>query len=112
MAQKVTIIHTCDLHPDQGATTTITIKPEGVTAREVDVCAQCMSIVNELLSAGRPAAKGGRVAQLPRPKRKAALPEIREWAAQNGYVVAARGRVPGHIQYAYDQAHNTHATAS
>ena len=35
----------------------------------------------------------------------ASMHEVREWASANGYAVGAKGRMPGHIQDAYDAAH-------
>ena len=32
--------------------------------------------------------------------------EIRAWAAENGYNVSARGRVPAEVREAYDRAHS------
>lgn len=31
--------------------------------------------------------------------------KVREWAAANGHTVSDRGRIPGAVQEAYDQAH-------
>jgi len=36
---------------------------------------------------------------------KARLNAIREWARNNGYTVADRGRIPTHIEAAYDAKH-------
>lgn len=36
----------------------------------------------------------------------ASATEIRTWAAQNGYEVSSRGRVPAHIRKAYELAHS------
>ena len=33
------------------------------------------------------------------------MTDIREWANANGYVIGLKGRIPGHIQTAYDAAH-------
>jgi len=32
--------------------------------------------------------------------------EVRVWAAENGYTVSARGRVPAEVREAYDRAHS------
>lgn len=32
--------------------------------------------------------------------------EVRIWAAENGYTVSARGRVPAEVREAYDRAHS------
>lgn len=33
------------------------------------------------------------------------LSAVRDWARQNGHTVSERGRIPGEIQQAYDNAH-------
>jgi hypothetical protein len=33
------------------------------------------------------------------------MTDIREWANANGYTIGVKGRIPGHIQQAYDAAH-------
>lgn len=32
--------------------------------------------------------------------------EVRAWAAENGYTVSSRGRVPAEVREAYDRAHS------
>lgn len=39
------------------------------------------------------------------PVRHSSLKEIREWANANGHQVSDRGRVPAHIERAYEEAH-------
>jgi hypothetical protein len=52
---------------------------------------------------GRPKAK-----RAPRARAKVtqgSVPEIRAWAAANGYTVSSRGRIPGEIREAFEAAH-------
>ena len=53
--------------------------------------------------AGRPRGRG--VARPATATDKVRLNAIREWARANGYTVADRGRIPSHIEAAYDAKH-------
>jgi len=54
---------------------------------------------------GRPAGRRASHARVASSADKARLAAIREWARHNGYTVADRGRIPTHIEAAYDAKH-------
>jgi len=53
---------------------------------------------------GRPA-RGRGTARVASVADKARLNAIREWARHNGYTVSDRGRIPAHIEAAYNASH-------
>lgn len=80
------------------------------TEYEIDLSKKNAKALREALSgyieAGRrvKAASAGRRRSAARGGRDEAR-NIREWAAENGYEVSARGRVPSQVREAYDAAH-------
>jgi hypothetical protein len=111
MAQKIVTIYTDDLtgeESEEAATHVFSLDGVGY---EVDLgpdsYEQLLEALSPFMKAGR---KAGRV------KGKAArrqavsaraddTAQVREWAKEQGYEVAARGRVPAEIREAYDKAH-------
>lgn len=61
-------------------------------------------LLRPYLSAARPAGRNPRRRQVPEmtPEERE---RIRAWADKQGFEVASYGRVPRHVQLAYDQAH-------
>ncbi|HEU0102573.1 MAG TPA: Lsr2 family protein [Mycobacteriales bacterium] len=120
MAQKVEVLLVCDLHDDdvEGAET-VTFGLDG-SGYEIDVCAEHAAGLRDALApyvgAGR---RAGRSAPAQRTGRSGArssngagagaakerTQDIREWARAHGHQVNERGRLPGAVIAAYDQAH-------
>ncbi|RZS79464.1 Lsr2 protein [Motilibacter rhizosphaerae] len=53
-------------------------------------------------AAARPAARPARAASSPKQDTGA----VREWARANGFTVSDRGRIPGNVVQAFEQAHS------
>ncbi|NUQ96156.1 MAG: Lsr2 family protein [Streptomyces sp.] len=93
-------------------------KPDAATATfgfgdtwyEIDLTAEEQKKLEEAL---KPYLKAGRKAGKTTSVKKRVVPEttaeereqIREWAKKKGLEFAERGRIPKHIQKAYDEAH-------
>lgn len=113
MAQKITTTLVDDLTGDtieEGAGKTVQFGFDGV-AYEIDLTDANAEQLRELFSDYVAAARkvGGRAA---RTRNSSAgrtdadeLAKIREWAAANGYEVAARGRISQAVRDAYAAAH-------
>ena len=109
MAQKVLVQLVDDL---DGATSvdvsTVLFGLDGVTY-EIDLGPENAERLRELFAEYIGAARrtGGRLKRGTRPADKSGDGEsaqIREWALENGFDLAARGRIPGHVVAAYTEA--------
>lgn len=109
MAQKVLVQLVDDL---DGATSvdvsTVLFGLDGVTY-EIDLGPENAERLRELFAEYIGAARrtGGRLKRGTRPAEKSGDGEsaqIREWALENGFDLAARGRIPGHVVEAYAEA--------
>lgn len=97
---------------DIGDGETVLFSLDGV-AYEIDLTDDNASALRDALapyvSAGRRVSAGGGGGAAPgRKRRRSGQPDytaIRAWAAENGYSVSARGRVPAAVLDAYDAAH-------
>ncbi|MEU2006520.1 Lsr2 family protein [Rhodococcus sp. NPDC019627] len=47
----------------------------------------------------------GRSTSSAKPRGRAQASAVREWAAENGYDISSRGRIPAEVQEAFDAAH-------
>ncbi|AWK70278.1 hypothetical protein CBI38_00475 [Rhodococcus oxybenzonivorans] len=47
----------------------------------------------------------GRSTSSAKPRGRAQASTVREWAAENGYDISSRGRIPAEVQEAFDAAH-------
>jgi Lsr2 len=111
MAQKVVTQITSDLSGDENART-YTFQVEGV-GYEIDLTENEKHDLDEALyqfvQAGRRVSGSrGRVAGTPSrasSNRRQDLDQVRAWAKDNGFEVAARGRVSKKVIEAYDAAH-------
>jgi len=107
MAQRVNIVLTDDLDGSD-AVETITFALDGNTY-EIDLSTENAEKLRSAMSKFVDAARktGGRAK--PGTRRRAATSgnatDIRIWAAEQGYTVSARGRVPANIREAYEAAH-------
>jgi hypothetical protein len=107
MATKTTVLVTDDLDPSLEATDTVRFALDN-TQYEIDLSAQHS---NELRSALEKyvqharrigGQRGRRVSARQAPGRRTDLAQIRQWAAQNGVELSARGRIAGAVLAAYD----------
>ncbi|WP_216916163.1 histone-like nucleoid-structuring protein Lsr2 [Nocardia noduli] len=110
MARKVTIAVVDDFDSESTATQDVSFGVDGVTY-EIDLCDKnavaLRAVFEPYVTAGRRV--GGRSRRNTRPVPLPSRPntnEIREWAKANGHPVPARGRVPGTIVTAYNDAHS------
>ena len=107
MAQKVQVVLVDDL--DGGPADTTVAFAWGGASYEIDLSEANAQKLRDLLApyvaAGRRVGgrrkSGGR-----RRAGGSSAGEIRAWAAENGYNVSARGRVPAEVREAYDRAHS------
>lgn len=115
MAQKVTVELVDDLDGTASdGITTVNFALDGVSY-EIDLSeANATSLRNALadfVAASR--RTGGRVKRVTSPGREEIRPAanreqtkaIRDWARQNGFAMADRGRIPAHVLEAFEQAH-------
>ncbi len=115
MAQKVTVELVDDLDGmASDDVSTITFALDGVSY-EIDLrddnASNLRETLAEFVAAGR--RTSGRVKRAGGPARSAARPPadreqtkaIREWARQNGFDLADRGRIPASVVNAFDDAH-------
>ncbi|MGF3056828.1 histone-like nucleoid-structuring protein Lsr2 [Microbacterium sp. YY-01] len=94
------------LEPGEGETVRFAL--DG-TSYEIDLTSahaeQLRQALNPYISAGRRAARPGSGSAGRRTQRNPETAAIRAWAAENGYSVSERGRVPASIVEAYRAAH-------
>ncbi|MFC8099449.1 Lsr2 family protein [Streptomyces sp. NPDC057363] len=112
MAQRTIVLLSDDLDGSE-ATDTISFGLDGRTY-EIDLndahAEELRSFLERYTAAGRRTAGGpGRKAASTSTRSKSTGPKqdtaaIREWAKTNGFELAERGRIPGHIQEAYHKA--------
>lgn len=112
MAKRTVETLICDLCPEEDeepAVETVTVVTHTGAQFDNDVCTDHF----EILRAGRRHTRANngngagttRTTQASAPRRKRiSLPPIREWAAENNFVVADRGMVPKDVQDAYKAA--------
>lgn len=100
----------CDLHPkgaaEAPATRLVAFTYQGRRYR-LDACAQCGRDADATLARLVRAATGGAGKVHSRATSASARREaeaIRAWAADRGYTLQARGRIPAGIRRAYEQA--------
>lgn len=110
MAQKVQIILEDDIDGSK-ADETVRFALDG-TNYEIDLSSQhaekLRSSLAEFVAAGRKTTAKGTSAPAPKAStggRKDSA-KIREWAAEHGYSVNARGRIQGDVVEAYRKAHS------
>lgn len=118
MAQRVQVMLVCDLHDEEveGAET-VAFALDG-TSYEVDACEEHAAALRDVLApyvgAGRRAGRAPGPAAAPAARRPRAAPasgprrdvqDIREWARANGHAISERGRLPGAVVKAYEDAH-------
>lgn len=111
MAQKVLVQLVDDLDGTSSVdVTTVLFGLDGVTY-EIDLTESNAERLRESLSAYVDSARrvGGRVRRGTRPAgsksaNASEAGQIREWAQENGYELAGRGRIPSHVVEAYKQA--------
>lgn len=110
MAQKVLVQLVDDLDgTSSDDVTTVQFGLDGVSY-EIDLSAtnaeQLRNAYTDYVDAAR--RTGGRLKAGTRPGGKAARSEeagqIREWALENGFELSGRGRIPGHVIEAYQEA--------
>ena len=113
MAQKVTTTMLCDIHNDDTEATSTSSFTLNHAAYEIDLCQKHTELLGKNLGAfvenARKAvpARTARKYAPAKPSGEAGL--VRVWAAENGLVVPARGRVPSLIVSAYAAAHKVSA---
>jgi hypothetical protein len=112
MAQKVLVQLVDDLDGTSSLdVTTVLFGLDGVTY-EIDLSDENAERLRESLAAYVDSARrvGGRVKRGTRPAvgsksaNASEAGQIREWAQENGYELAGRGRIPSHVVEAYKQA--------
>ncbi|MGH3880220.1 MAG: histone-like nucleoid-structuring protein Lsr2 [Actinophytocola sp.] len=111
MAQKVLVQLVDDLDGTSSVdVTTVLFGLDGVTY-EIDLTESNAERLRESLSAYVDSARrvGGRVRRGTRPAgsksaNASEAGQVREWANENGYELAGRGRIPSHVVEAYKQA--------
>lgn len=108
MAKKMITVLTDDLDGSE-AEETVTFALDG-TSYEIDLSSDnAAKLRNALLPYIAVAQKTGGRARTGQRRRAASggsnATEIRAWAADNGYEVSARGRVPAEVRAAYEAAH-------
>jgi hypothetical protein len=104
MAQKVTVVLTCDLHDaEMPAITTVGFGYQG-QSYEFDLCQDHLDeftqVMRRFAGSARRSGRGGRKA----PAATEDLAAIREWARANGHQVSDRGRIAASIREAYEAA--------
>lgn len=118
MAQKVTILLTCDMCTNTvEAVSTHSVAVDNTTV-ELDLCEKHLAVLEKRsapwLSAGRKVAGAGKTTvRAGKAGRKALSPSngqslsqsVRQWAATNGIAVPARGRLPQSVIAQYQAAH-------
>ncbi|WP_129843277.1 Lsr2 family protein [Streptomyces sp. RFCAC02] len=110
MAKKVVTIYTDDLTGGEAADVgTHTFSLDGVNY-EIDLGPdsfdRLLDALRPFIDKGRKTGRTQRSASAPKRAATGADPaKVREWARANGFEVNDRGRVPGHVQEAYDKAH-------
>ncbi|GAA2182999.1 Lsr2 family protein [Brooklawnia cerclae] len=105
MAQRVEYILVDDL--DQtAADETVRFSLDGVNY-EIDLSSANAARLREGLAGyiGSARRNGGRRARAAASTKAPTATQIRAWAADNGFDVSARGRVPANIRAAYERAH-------
>jgi len=107
----VRMIITCDICGAEPATTTVV--SVNTTTYEIDVCEGHVEQLDAALAPFTAVARvtAGKRSRKPSPSastavdaspRRADLQQVRAWAAENGYDIKAKGRVPAAVLEAYD----------
>ena len=113
MAQKVTTITLCDIHNDETEATSTNSFTLNHTSYEIDLCQKHTDLLNKNVGAFVDNARKTIPARTARKYTPASsngeAGRVRVWAAENGLVVPARGRVPGLVVSAYAAAHKVSA---
>jgi hypothetical protein len=111
MAQKIQVLLVDDIDGSD-ASETVSFGIDG-NSYEIDLTEENASKLRAAVAlyvaharrAGRSAPPSSAVRKLGRPAGRTDIQAIREWARENGQQVSDRGRIPGSIMDAYDQAH-------
>ncbi|MFI7679528.1 Lsr2 family protein [Actinophytocola sp. NPDC049390] len=109
MAQKVLVQLVDDLDGTSSEdVSTVSFGLDGAEF-EIDLSASNANNLRKTLeeyvaNARRTGGRKRRVASPGRLANQSEASEIREWANENGYELAARGRIPGHVVEAYKEA--------
>lgn len=114
MARHVVVQVFCDLCESTEGATPLEFSVDR-SSFEIDLCerhrSEFSAAIGTFVSHAR-SAKGrpGRPASAPSPARATKrdpgeTDSIRTWARANGFAVSDRGRIPGHVQAAYDARH-------
>jgi hypothetical protein len=111
MASRVVLVD--DLDGSEGAET-ITFTIDGTTT-EIDLSKQNAANLRKALSeyqahgrtvqATRSVAAPSRRSSTGQGSSPAHLAQVREWANNHGFTVSTRGRIPGNVMAAYEDAH-------
>jgi hypothetical protein len=109
MASKIVLIDDLD---GTDADETVTFTLDGVTT-EIDLskqnAANLRKSMQEYISHGRRVSGAARAPRSPAPAKAQAnashLASVRKWAGEHGFEVSSRGRVPGKVLSAYEDAH-------
>jgi hypothetical protein len=118
VAQRVQVLLVCDLHDEEvEGSETVAFGLDGASY-EVDACEEHAAALRDAFAPYVGAARraGRAPAAAPRRARPAAsgasssgsrqdVQDIREWARANGHAISERGRLPGAVVAAYQQAH-------
>lgn len=106
MARKVQVVMIDDLDGSSQAEKTVSFALDGVSY-EIDLSTTNAERLRTTLAPWIPyARKSGRKNPRSRtlPQRSTRPTDIRKWARQNGYTVSERGKIPGKVLTAYQQA--------
>lgn len=110
MAQKTIVQYVDDLDGselDLEAATTRRFSIDGVEY-EIDLSEKNSAKLDKALApfveAGRKLARNGKPYRRTVLKSKHDQAKVRKWAAENGYTVSDRGRIPKHVMEAYEAA--------
>ena len=106
MAKTTRIVFVDDLDGSEGATThTFSLNGD---LYEIDLSPDNTSKLFEclapLIAAGRKI--GGEPKKGGKPHKKGGGHKIRQWAAENGFTVSSRGRIPAEVRAAYNHANH------
>jgi hypothetical protein len=115
VAQRVKVLLVCDLHDgDVEGSETVAFGLDGASY-EVHACEEHAAALRDAFApyvgAARRAGRAPAAAAPRRPRAAAAsgsrkdVQDVREWARAHGHTVSERGRLPGAVVRAYEQAH-------
>jgi hypothetical protein len=109
------VLLVCDLHDEEvEGSETVAFGLDGASY-EVDACEEHAAALRDAFApyvgAARRAGRAPAAAAPRRPRAAASagsrqdVQEIREWARANGHAISERGRLPGAVVRAYEEAH-------